>query len=148
MYKLFLEIARIYFTSGYLVFLSYFTHVTLFCQHSIGGAVLFFQPLKHWIADFINFVWLYHTATPGLFFCNEYGKNVFSFQCTRTSHLILFISLPLPFKLEARSLPWKCVSFSMGLQSLSKPKAGCSNPALSFGFLTPKKNYSCESFLM
>lgn len=94
-----------------------------------------FSALKYWIADLINFVWLYHIVTPGLFYHNEYGNKIFSFQCTRTSHLLLFlIFLPLPFKLEGSPLPWKCVSFSVGLQSPSKSKAGCSNPALSFFF--------------
>lgn len=109
------EIVGNIFTSTYLVFLSYFMCLTL-CEHGIEGAVLFFQLLKYWMAGIINFVWLYHIVTPGLFFCNEKGK-IFSLQCIRTSHLLFFlIFFPLPFKLEVTPLPWKCVSFSVGLQ--------------------------------
>lgn len=111
---LILEIAGICFTSRYLVFLRYFICLTLFCQRGVGRAVSFFQPMKYWIADLINFVWLYYIVTPDLFFRNEYGK-IFSFQCTRKSHLLLFlIFLPLPFKLEGSLLPWKCISLSVG----------------------------------
>lgn len=51
-----------------------------------------------------------------------------------TSHplLFLFCFSPLPFMLEGSLISWEHFSFSLGLQSPSKPKAGCYNSTLSF----------------
>lgn len=134
--------AGIWFTNGYLVLLSYFIYFTLFCQHGIKRTVLFSQPLEYWIADFIlcGFIilWLQiysSTMNMEIRFSVVYELELY------THYYFLFSSLcPSSWK-EAFYIG--NISFSLGLQSPSKPEVGCYNPALSF--FQPLKRIAWES---